>query len=111
MTKAIIGVREAVRRGANWLDVNHLGWANRVNLSMLQMNSCSNCVIGQAVGDYYETIMLASDDTGSEEWAIDNGFCGKDYWDPETGYDMEAEKAYYLRLEELWAEEVRGRLG
>lgn len=105
-------VDEVVSRGANWLDENHPGWTARINLDDLMMNNCTKCVIGQAIGNYYEVIELASGDSTEYGWAIENGFCAPDCWDADLGrYDQEAEARYYINLETRWTEEVWSRLG
>lgn len=92
----------AVKRGSYWLDENYPGWENSLNLKDLRMNSCNTCVIGQAVGGYYDTVAIASgsdkysDD--SHEWAVDHGF---DSYNPRC----------YGELEQGWTEVVTDRLG
>lgn len=106
----------AVRNGAAWLDENHPGWETKIDLSELNMVSCSSCVIGQAVGDYYQTISNAAADVDmyDETWSADNGFCSPsfdyDYKTDPGGYLLEQkESEYYRGLEERWTEEVKDR--
>lgn len=109
----------AVKRGAYWLDENHPGWVRKINLASLDMKLCNTCVIGQAVGDYYDTIRGAvtadhDDSIGADEWAVENGFCSPGVYGPEVGSYRsyrEVDDAYYGALETLWTEEVRKRLG
>ncbi|SRR5258705_10710624 len=106
-------VDEVVSRGASWLDEHHPGWTARISLDELMMNNCTKCVIGQGVGDYYETIAEASarEDSSETAWAIAHGFCAPDCWDAERHrYDQEAETRYYGNLEVRWTEEVWNRL-
>jgi hypothetical protein len=102
----------AVHSGATWLDSNHPDWVTKIDLSKLNMNDCHNCVIGQAVGDYYKTLRAATIDVEDDEksynaeykWSLKNGFCGP--------FINEAdEHAYYKGLEVLWTVEVKKRLG
>lgn len=110
-------VRETVKDGAAWLDENHPGWETRLDLSELAMNNCDRCVIGQAVGDYYDVTMEASigDDLyDSTLWAIEHGFQAPDemYYDEEEDewFDDDQKIArYYAILEDLWTEEVKDR--
>lgn len=82
--------RLAVKRGAYWLDENYPGWENRLELDTLFMNDCHLCVIGQVVGNYFETI-------AGEEWAIEHGFDADEYY----GYSV---------LEKCWTDVVIDRL-
>lgn len=104
------GMLLAVHSGASWLDVNHPNWVTKIDLSKLDMNNCTTCVIGQSVGDYYKTIRAAAGegeydfDSESYQWSLENGFCG-----PFTSEKEEA--AYYRGLDVLWTVEVKKRLG
>jgi hypothetical protein len=107
-------IKLAVKNGAAWLDENHEGWENRIDLPKLSMNSCTNCVVGQAVGEFYESIAEAakseefSDD--SFEWAAENGFHHPSNED--CHYSLREIDTYYRQLEAAWTEEVlRRRLG
>lgn len=99
----------AVHSGAIWLDNNYPDWVNKIDLSKLNMNNCTNCVIGQAVGDYYQTISRAAGEAGSDydnasyNWSLENGFCG-------PYITQEEELDYYKNLEILWTVEVKKRL-
>lgn len=98
----------AVKKGAIWLDDNHVGWETKLNLNSLVMSDCRYCVIGQAIGDYSSTVAHgASVRETPYQWAIDHGFTllfvsgsgwlgGPDAWH---------------QLESLWSEEVLKRLG
>lgn len=44
--------REQVNRGAKALDEINPGWANRISLKTLAMETCDSCVLGQVYGDY-----------------------------------------------------------
>lgn len=90
-------VKLAVKKGANWLDLNHPGWAHKLDINKLNMDDCQNCVIGQAVGNYWETI-------GGTRWAIEHGFDT-----PSNSTDIAAQG--YADLETLWTNEVKKRLG
>lgn len=101
----------AVKKGAYWLDENHPNWANSLNLEKLQMNNCGYCVIGQAVGHYFDTIAEAAgseaedEDLNEDTWAAKHGFQA-----PE-GVDYRECIEYYAGLETVWSDAIRSRLG
>lgn len=99
----------AVKRGIFWLDENHPGWAERIDLDQLEMAECETCVIGQAVGDYTETIRNQAFNTReSVLWAVEHGF----EWPGVAVYNEAANPTYdYSDLDTLWTEEVKKRLG
>lgn len=90
-------VRLSVKYGANFMDENFPGWADKINLSKLDMGDCEVCIIGQAVGNYFEVIDNHSDYSG---WATEYGF------DIVEIYNY---KDQYSQLEEAWTEEVKNR--
>lgn len=114
-------VNLAVKRGAYWLDENYPGWEKKIRLRSLVMNNCGDCIIGQAVGDFYDTIQTASGNVeDGEDWAIENGFQSPNFYnygyssasqDFEAAFDFAAEHAYYRASEVVWSDEVRKRLG
>lgn len=102
----------AVQRGTAWLDENYPGWVNNIDLDNLSMENCENCVIGQAVGNYYQTIDLAAgDEYMSHDWAFDHGFSMPNiYRDPEgCYYDEDAVQDSYDRLDMAWSGVVISR--
>ncbi len=108
-------IRSKVNLGASWMDENHPGWVNSINLKALRMNNCSNCIIGQAVGDYYNTLVLATgdDEYDSDEWAIDRGFQSPTFYKNDDDYqeiNFEKEFAYYRDLDDLWTDQVLIRI-
>lgn len=46
-----------VRRGADLLDARKPGWADKVDVNTLDMQSCTMCVLGQVFGDYTEGLV------------------------------------------------------
>jgi hypothetical protein len=107
----------AVKRGIYWLDENHPGWAQDINLDELDMSECTDCVIGQAVGSYSYTINKAAtgdanewDHAAATQWSVEHGFeypgtlayANPGYAAPSYGY---------RELDTLWSDEVRKRLG
>lgn len=94
----------AVKHGVEWLDENHPGWERKINLRALDMNDCEHCVIGQAVGDYWNTISNAAGPYTYNDlpWSVAHGF------DVESGHERPHQ---YKDLEVLWTEVVKERLG
>lgn len=104
-------IKLAVKKGAAWLDENHPGWEQRIDLSKLHMNRCESCVIGQAVGKYWavtiEAARNAEYDGGGDVWAAEHGFDVAGF-DHDDDYTMSNS---YRALETEWSEVVRDRLG
>lgn len=107
----------AVKRGIYWLDENYPGWAQQINLEMLDMSECTDCVIGQAIGSYSHTINLAAVGNGdynhsaATQWSVEHGFETPNtlvYSNPEYAV---AQGYSYRELDTLWSEEVQKRLG
>lgn len=42
--------QEQVRRGSEWLDENHPGWEDKIDLTTLDLKYCSRCILGQLYG-------------------------------------------------------------
>lgn len=89
--------RLTVKRGAVWMDQNYPGWAQRINLSNLDMGDCEACIIGQTIGTY--------DNFEPEgfSWAVDHGF------DVGAAASIETIILAYSNLESCWTEEVHNR--
>ena len=114
---------ERVLRGAAWLDENHPGWENNLDLSKLEMSQCDWCVLGQAVGSYWDTVEQATFAlveqglvVSEDYWAVDNGFVSPTFFKAEdvgdgsySTLDFDTEAKYYVVLEGLWAMEVKKR--
>lgn len=100
----------AVKRGIYWLDENHPGWAQRIDLGTLEMSECQDCVIGQAIGDYGENIVKASgvEYPASARWSIEHGFESPVVFAMNDGLEV---NYGYRELDILWSEEVQKRLG
>ncbi len=95
-------VRRAVKDGAAWMDENHPGWAMKIDLSKLDMNNCFDCVIGQAVGNYFDKIYQIEgvDEYEADDWSIEHGFNAEDGDNPAEFHELEA----------AWTDEVIQRL-
>lgn len=98
----------AVKKGSIWLDDFHPGWAESINIDLLDMNNCNQCIIGQAVCNYFDLYQQATHQDNQyediEEWAIEHGFQAPDDTD-------ESQSTEFIKLETLWTKEVRKRLG
>lgn len=40
----------AVKKGCEWLDVNHPGWRTKINFDTLDLRIWSRCILGQVLG-------------------------------------------------------------
>lgn len=45
-------ITERVAAGAAWLDEHEPGWIKRIDIGVLDISSCANCVLGQVFGDF-----------------------------------------------------------
>lgn len=116
-----------VRCGAEFLDERLPGWAEMIDIERLEMEDCSQCVLGQLGPDLLDALHLkppalalgnrkfdfwgiSAALTGmdrlysseSEEWAKDHGM----FAEPEDGsLDQQ-----YAELEYLWAQAAEARL-
>lgn len=100
----------AVKRGAHFMDEHYPNWATAIQLDRLEMNDCAVCVVGQAIGDYSNSIAEMSGTRSysreANDWAEENGFDV-----PNALSGDYAIQNYYRKLETLWTEQVRERLG
>ncbi|MER7164521.1 hypothetical protein ABT336_00360 [Micromonospora sp. NPDC000207] len=54
MTAPAVDEAEAkVTAGLAWLDQNHPGWPDRIDLDVLDIEDPLSCVLGQTVGDFW----------------------------------------------------------
>lgn len=86
--------RERAARGAALLDEKFTSWWRRIDLKRLQMGSCRDCVIGQAVGEYCRAVVELL------------GLDWKGYEDVDYGFDIDKGESDYAPLERAWAYEV-----
>lgn len=47
------GLRDRVDAGVAWLDQHHPGWADRIDVDVLDLGDCYSCVLGQVLGDFW----------------------------------------------------------
>ena len=68
--------QEAAERGARWLDKHEPKWAEGINLSLLDLEDETQCVLGQCYGDYYDALneLRPQDEELDQSWARAHGF-------------------------------------
>lgn len=94
-------IQQRVDRGVAWLDKNHPGWADRIDLNKFEMNNCFNCVMGQLTGDFNRWHLAKN--KFDFRIPVDLGFLATEVYD-----DQDPE---YLLLQEEWQRRiVRRRL-
>lgn len=100
-------IAERVAAGAEWLDANYPGWADRVDIVLLDIRDCEDCVLGQLAGNYWHAPLFsdiaatADDVPDGAPWHADPtaedramrrsmplGFCG-DTFDAESALTHE----------------------
>ena len=99
-------IEERVDRGVKYLDEYHAGWRDQINLEELHMEFCDDCVIGQALGDYFISSKIINSRT--KQYMFELGF-DVDYRDvDETG---KTSSQVYAELEAEWRKRIEaGRL-
>lgn len=63
---AELTIPERVAAGVAWLDEKEPGWVDRIDLDELYMNRCSDCVLEQIFGDYWDAPLLPLSPRSSE---------------------------------------------
>jgi hypothetical protein len=93
---------EQINEGVALLDRIKPGWYHQVELQMLNMNSCFNCVMGQLFGEFTK----ATEEVGHHppdrwEWAAQYGFAltENEEGDP-------ADSSDYNRLSHEWVDTI-----
>lgn len=97
MNGVLVEVDEArrVRDGAEWLDARSKAWAAAINLLTFNIESCSDCVLGQLGDDYWDALDVEGE--GALELF---GFDALELYDDEE----------YARLDTAWRREIAKRL-
>jgi len=62
---------ERVAAGAEWLDANYPGWVDHVDLVLLDIRDCEDCVLGQLAGNYWHAPLFT--DLAAEADVIADG--------------------------------------
>lgn len=91
-------VAERVRKGAKLLDKEYPGWEKRIDLSILDLESTCDCILGQLYGGYGAGLeaLLA----GNQQKAANLAFGGyKSY-----------RKSPWLTMTRTWAKAIFNRL-
>lgn len=69
-----MGVKE-VAAGAEWLDANFPGWEREIDLGTLELQSCTNCILGQGLRSLYGMNgYYRIDSEYGDEWIDSHGF-------------------------------------
>jgi hypothetical protein len=74
--RPVLTLRECVTEGVLWLDEKAPGWAERVDLSLLDMKDPQRCIIGQVFRGESFGYALAS--RGVRAWGFSLGFDRRD---------------------------------
>jgi hypothetical protein len=92
--KEIIQLKERVARGAAWLDRVTPGWADRINVGILNVGDYESCPLGQVIGEQASMNLCVG------PWGLEHGFKleGKKHWWGVSGAGIDA----YLRLSQEW---------
>jgi hypothetical protein len=98
-------IQNRVRRGAAALDkVLGSGWRNDINLTDLNLNSTSECVLGQEFGNYHKGVevvfgpYVSSWDRRRTSPVLTHGFLPEDdRWDADVAPLTEAWRSYIER--------------
>ena len=89
-----------VQRGALSLDGEFgFGWADKIDLSTLDLISPCHCILGQLFGDFWESDNVTGTAIGPHAKAIKLGFTSTQH-----------EQAF-LTLERLWIHQINKRKG
>ena len=88
--------RENVQRGIAYLNDNVPGWFNRIDLDILDLNSCSKCIKGQ---------LDLPDSTFNTSLGFYIGWHQEDYPMDESEIDENV-----FLLQNLWRTEIENRL-
>jgi len=90
-------VRERVKKGMEFLDINVPGWRSQISIERLDMGSCEDCILGQLFGHYWAAPWPRDNMSPDKPWdyteASAYGFAGG-----LSGYDV---------LTEAWVRELR----
>lgn len=77
-------LNENIDRGIEFLDKHFDGWLDKIDINTLNITSCKNCVMGQLIGDYFDTENYIHCDIGDTDFEFDGyslGFSYEDGWE------------------------------
>lgn len=101
-------VQERVARGVALLDEVRPSWWRKVALDRLAMESCSNCILGQVYGNYWDGCVMIETQTGNYFFSsIRHGFTVPTA--EQENYSEEVCGKFRL-LAEAWRAVIRERL-
>lgn len=86
--------RQRAEAGANLLDQNNPGWADRIDRKLLDINNLRQCVLGQLYQHFNNGITTLFPETGWQG-AVECGFDARDG-------SMEKQKAEGEKLTTIW---------
>lgn len=89
-----------VNKGAALLDKFHPGWYREINVSKLEMSSCTSCVLGQLFKDFWDGVERLD-----ASYSI-----GPEFSFNENDFGFNAIRANYDQLRNLWIKEITRRL-
>ncbi len=75
--------KDAIDRGAKWLDEKYPKWEDRINEENIRMECCVSCILGQLFNDYWRGIEKAGFIGGTNEankWSEMHGFNASFNW-------------------------------
>lgn len=56
MITTALSAAERVAAGAAWLDEHRPGWVDKIRITRLDLSSCTQCVLGQVYGHYFDAV-------------------------------------------------------
>ena len=101
MSESIKALKEAVTKGAAWLDTVKPGWAEVINLRRLDMQESCSCVMGHIYGNFAQRPDRVKPDSAAEAL----GF----YVAYSNAGNAARQDRHYEILDMLWEIEVRKR--
>lgn len=102
-------LRRRIRRGARFLDQQVPNWWQRIHLSLLDLGTCQQCILGQLFGKFDKGLEALAFPLRDMRRGARFGFNGEGYRHPisrAVGYDWPT----YVILTDLWREEVERRV-
>lgn len=99
---------ERVKTGAAFLDEKMPGWADKVDLNILELADCQKCVLGQLGGEFFQSAakLFGQPDDGSP--VLDVLIDGYGFDSPDRLSDDVA-GTYYRYLDAAWTDEILSR--
>jgi hypothetical protein len=92
-----------VEQGAKWLDKRCPGWADRVDLDVLHLDSDSACILGQLTGSFGRWMLGRCNFLLGMLWAVRHGF------QVSFRRHMASPRAAEQELREAWVKTIKAR--